>query len=86
MGLETVEMYKVVCDYPDCGVETQEFGEYMAWGDHGAAIDEWVNAEGQFHEGRALCPSHAKPFCYGCDEWVDEVNDDDICARCAEDE
>lgn len=84
MSIEKVDMFKVVCDEPGCGVETFDLGgEFAAWADHGQAIDDWVNGNGQHVEGATYCPAHAKPVCEDCDLIVESLNGDEQCSDCA---
>lgn len=70
--IEPVTYYKVRCDWPDCRVSTESLGgEYSAWSDSGAAVDEWVNDDGVVLEKsqHAFCHEHSLFFrCPECGE------------------
>lgn len=87
--IKTVEMYAIVCDYPDCDFETSDLGgDFSAWSDIGAAHDEWINSDCISVEinGEDLyfCAEHRMDLCTICDSpdaW--EHSDGDIyCDEC----
>ena len=55
--------YAVRCDHPGCEEDTSTVGEdYTAWGDAGAAVDDWKDCDGQVVVGlcgvQHYCPDH----------------------------
>lgn len=65
MSLRTVTMYEVVCDWPSCEIRTADLGgEFAAFGDHGAATDDWIGSDGIADDGdRHYCYEHAIMAC-----------------------
>lgn len=65
MALLPVTMWRLGCDYPGCGATAQDDGEYHAWGEKFAAIDDADNAgwargpepEGE-NERQYFCQGH----------------------------
>lgn len=61
---ETVTMYRLICDFPDCGACAQEGGEYSAWGEPSSAemdaeYSDWVRgAEDDSTESKWFCGGH----------------------------
>lgn len=93
MSVKEVTFYRVECDAEGCTVSTEDMGDYAAWADPGAALDEW-GREGEarsFDDGRTLCREHAQPYvCVGCEAEstvpLEVVEDDDrLCPKCADD-
>ena len=67
--IETVQMYRVVCDNEGCGASPQDGGDYWAWVDPGSALDDATNSDWYVGDGdNHLCRLHA-PRCSapGCD-------------------
>ena len=65
--------YALVCDFPGCGTETGDVGEYAFWGDLGDAIEEWRDADGVSDESGTFCAEHtvwSEPDEHGDDERV----------------
>lgn len=62
--------YAIVCDFPGCGTETGDLGDYAFWGDVGAAVDEWSNADGYSGDLGDYCEEHTV--------WVSCEGDDGI--------
>jgi hypothetical protein len=59
MSVKTEDYYSIICDYPGCKTTAQEGGDYSAWADVGAAIDEAENGEWLCIDGGGeYCPSH----------------------------
>lgn len=57
--IESVTMYRLICDWPGCEESAQEGGDYYAWSDAGAAVDEASGAgwrEGC--DGSWFCEAH----------------------------
>lgn len=69
----TVPMFRVICDEaPLCHASPND-GEYYAWSDSGAAMDEaldseWVVRTHPNGEQMVLCPLHGADVCRGADE------------------
>lgn len=60
MSIETVPMYRVVCDEPNCGESAQE-GDYYAWIDASDALQEASDADWTTrHPYLHLCPEHGR--------------------------
>lgn len=54
-------MYRVVCDWPDCKASAQDDGEYYAWRQAYAAVDEAMDADwwrDSTNEKRHYCRNH----------------------------
>lgn len=50
--------YALVCDFPGCGLETGDLGEYGFWGSLADAIEEWCDADGISDEAGTFCSTH----------------------------
>jgi len=82
MSVNEVTYYEVSCDEPGCGTETGDLGDYSAWSNRGAALDQWLDADGQYlPDGSTYCESHRKPQCDECEEFV-PVDEDRLCTSC----
>jgi hypothetical protein len=64
VGLQTVQMWRVVCDHPECGrnAHDDEGSDYSAWTDQdGATIEadanDWLRVPGQLAD-RWYCRTH----------------------------
>lgn len=69
MSLETVPMYRVVCDYDGCKASPSDDGDYVAWSDADGAVyqaeeSDWFVGKLDAH----FCPAHAPSWCDECDE------------------
>lgn len=64
--------YALVCDFPGCGVETRDLGDYAFWGDIGAAVDEWSDHDGYSGELGDFCYEHTVWAAVDEDEDADE--------------
>lgn len=88
MSVRTVTYYQLECDEPGCGTTTSELGDYSAWADHGAAIEEWFDNDGvELEDGRTFCVGHGeKHRCAECREPSNAlvVGEDEVrrCAHC----
>ena len=75
MSIKEVTYYQIECDEPNCERCTGD-GEFSAWGDAGAALDDWRDGDGVFTEdGRTFCEEHRPPVCVDCDATVDLTED-----------
>ena len=90
MSTHAVTYWEIHCDEPGCDIKTVDLGgDYSAWGDPGAADDEWFNSDGQVLYGENLhyCCKHRKPQCAECDNTKDLETDNDgdtYCPSCLE--
>lgn len=50
--------YALRCDFPGCGVETGDLGDYAFWGSIADAVDEWVDHDGISDENGTYCAEH----------------------------
>lgn len=82
MTIEHVTMYRVVCDEPDCGISTPDLGDFTAWDEDRAAVDQWEDVEGLAVGGKHFCPFHAPAhLCDYCgNEYEQRV--EGRCAQC----
>lgn len=59
MSVQSAPYYWITCDWPGCDATAQD-GDYSAWGDHGAAYGEAVNAEWCCTDNEGdFCPEHS---------------------------
>lgn len=93
MSVREVTMYKVVCDAAGCTYETNDFSDFAAWGNEGAAEDEWRDSDHQVtDDGKHFCDNHRVAECCNCGSSVVVVNDDPptngdwYCYKCGSDE
>lgn len=88
--IETVTMYKVVCDVDGCDKSTGDLsGDYIAWGDAAQAANDWAYAGGAVtddKEEQHFCPSHANRVCLECRHVGDPdyIDAHDMCRACDE--
>ncbi|MCT2087340.1 hypothetical protein M3D75_14550 [Microbacterium enclense] len=60
--------YSIACDFPGCGAQTRDLGDYGFWGDIGSAVDEWTD-----HDGYS---GDLGDFCYEHTVWSDEDDEE----------
>lgn len=59
MGVHESIGYRLVCDWPGCGFDTESMNdEYSSWTDRGYAIDEWREGDGYHGPEGTYCPTH----------------------------
>lgn len=78
MTVKEATYYYVQCDGPGCEFKTGDTGsDYSAWGDSGAAADDWECSDLQSTaEGKHYCDAHRLPMCADCGRTEGLVNDD----------
>ncbi|MBQ9917855.1 MAG: hypothetical protein IJO71_11740 [Microbacterium sp.] len=64
--------YALVCDFPGCGTSTSDLGDYAFWGDIGAAVDEWNDAQGYSGDLGHYCYEHTVWSATDEDDEIDE--------------
>jgi len=85
MSIQTVPMYRVVCDHDGCDASAQDDGEHWAWSDHGYALQEATNRDWYVvHEPGSeyvhLCTEHA-PRCRA-DDCAISLTDNEMDGYC----
>ena len=84
MTLNAKTYYEVACDEPGCGITTGDLnGDFSAWSDHGQAVTDWEEHDGQVRDGQYYCNRHRKPQCDECGKLV-VVCDDSMCKDCCD--
>jgi hypothetical protein len=60
VSIREVTMYRVECDWPDCGASAQDDSEYFAWSDKDDAVQYAVDADWRVsrHGVCHYCPDH----------------------------
>ncbi len=59
MSFESAPYYWIVCDQPDCGAKSTEFGEFTAWSDKDGAEEEAFNSDWTIaQDGKHYCEKH----------------------------
>lgn len=84
MAVNAVTYYEVQCDFTSpegvrCSTKTGDMGDFSAWADDGAAIDQWRDfGTYNYETGEAFCEEHA-PKCPGCGIPLDDDEHEDDC-------
>lgn len=58
MSVQQTDSYLIICDFPDCTVDTGTLGEYGAYGSAGEAEEDWHEHEAYVGPLGTYCPTH----------------------------
>lgn len=58
MSVQQTDSYLIICDFPDCSVDTGTLGEYGAYGSIGEAEEDWHEHEAYVGPLGTYCPTH----------------------------
>lgn len=73
MSIKSAPFYTIVCDYPGCGTDTGDLGEYAAWSDLSQAVEEWESSDCLVVENG---PDDKRFYCREHTIWNPDEDDD----------